>query len=64
MMLRKTLDGDLEDDILNTFRLFDDGEIETSFEDLERVAGEIGEHMRDEELQVMTSAEADRDVDR
>ncbi|XP_072288967.1 uncharacterized protein cetn4 [Eucyclogobius newberryi] len=63
MMSAKMSDKDSKEEILKAFRLFDDdctGKI--SFKNLKRVAKELGEALRDEELQDMID-EADRDGD-
>jgi centrin-1 len=53
MMAFKILNRDPKEEMMKTFRLFDDentGKI--SFKNLKRVAKELGERMTDEELQV------------
>lgn len=53
LMAAKMADKDSREEILKAFRLFDDenaGHI--SFENLKRVAKELGENVTDEELQV------------
>merc|ERR1740121_683106 len=63
MMTHKILNRDPKDEILKAFRLFDDDETgKISFNNLKRVAKELGERMTDEELQEMID-EADRDGD-
>merc|ERR1712008_273135 len=63
MMTHKILNRDPKDEILKAFRLFDDDETgKISFNNLKRVAKELGERTTDEELQEMID-EADRDGD-
>ncbi|CAB3384652.1 Hypothetical predicted protein [Cloeon dipterum] len=63
LMMMKMADKDSREEILKAFRLFDDentGHI--SFDNLKRVAKELGENVTDEELQEMID-EADNDKD-
>lgn len=63
LMTLKMGESDNKEEILKAFRLFDDdctGKI--SFNNLKRVARELGEHLNDEELQEMIS-EADLNGD-
>ena len=54
MTTHMTLNRDPNEEILKAFRLLDDDETGLfSFFDLKRVANELGEHMSDEELQVL-----------
>jgi centrin-1 len=49
----KILNRDPKDEMMKTFRLFDDDSTgKISFKNLKRVAKELGERMTDEELQV------------
>ncbi|XP_059479577.1 uncharacterized protein LOC132199111 [Neocloeon triangulifer] len=63
VMVAKMADKDSREEILKAFRLFDDentGHI--TFENLKRVAKELGENVTDEEMQEMID-EADNDKD-
>ena len=63
MMTTKMSEKDSREEILKAFRLFDDEEKgKISFTNLKRVAKELGENMKDEELMEMIE-EADRDGD-
>lgn len=63
MMTRKISERDSTEELLNTFRLFDDdGTGKITFANLKRVAREIGENITDEELMEMIR-EADTDHD-
>jgi centrin-2/centrin-1 len=63
MMSAKMSEKDSREEILKAFRLFDDDETgRITFQNLKRVAKELGENMTDEELQEMID-EADRDGD-
>jgi len=63
MMAVKMSQRDTREEILKAFRLFDDDETgKISFRNLKRVAQELGESIKDEELQEMID-EADRDGD-
>lgn len=63
LMASKMADRDSKEEVLKAFRLFDDDETgKISFNNLRRVANELGENMTDEELQEMID-EADRDGD-
>ena len=54
MMMHKIFNRDPKDEILKAFRLVDDDETgKISFNNLKRVAKELGERMADEELQEM-----------
>ncbi|XP_074820458.1 uncharacterized protein LOC141994187 isoform X1 [Natator depressus] len=62
-MTQKMSEPESREDILKAFKLFDDnGTGKISFQNLKRVAGEIGENLTDEELQEMID-EADVDGD-
>ncbi|XP_074864043.1 centrin-2-like isoform X1 [Carettochelys insculpta] len=62
-MTQKMSEPESKEDILKAFKLFDDnGTGKISFQNLKRVAGEIGENLTDEELQEMID-EADVDGD-
>jgi len=53
LMAAKMADKDSREEILKAFRLFDDGNSgHITFENLKRVAKELGENVTDEELQV------------
>lgn len=63
LMSVKMAEKDSKEEIMKAFRLFDDDETgKISFRNLKRVATELGENLRDEELQEMID-EADRDGD-
>ena len=63
MMTAKMSEKDSREEILKAFRLFDYDETnKISFENLKRVADELGENMTDDELHEMIQ-EADRDGD-
>ncbi|EPQ07860.1 Centrin-2 [Myotis brandtii] len=63
VMTQKKCEKDSKEDILKSFKLFDDDETGTiSFDNLKRVFNELGENITDEELQEMID-EADRDGD-
>ena len=63
IMTHQILNRDPKDEILKAFRLFDDDETgNISFNNLKRLAKELGERMTDEELQEMID-EADRHCD-
>lgn len=63
LMASKMADRDSKEEVLKAFRLFDDDETgKISFQNLRRVANELGENITDEELQEMID-EADRDGD-
>lgn len=63
MMTAKMSDKDQKEDWIKAFRVFDDDETgSVSFENLKRVAQELGENMTDEELTEMLH-EIDRDQD-
>uniref|UniRef100_A0ABM5EW62 Calglandulin n=1 Tax=Pogona vitticeps TaxID=103695 RepID=A0ABM5EW62_9SAUR len=63
VMTRKMSETDPDEEILKAFKLFEDQERgKISFENLKRVAHEIGEQLTDEELQEMID-EADLDGD-
>ncbi|XP_065702391.1 centrin-2-like [Patagioenas fasciata] len=63
VMTRKMAEKDSREEILKAFRLFDDDETgKISFQNLKRVAKELGENITDEELKDMID-EADRDGD-
>ncbi|XP_030430389.1 caltractin-like isoform X2 [Gopherus evgoodei] len=62
-MTQKMSEPESREDILKAFKLFDDnGTGKISFQNLKRVASEIGENLTDEELQEMID-EADVDGD-
>ncbi len=53
LMANKMSEKDTKEEILKAFKLFDDDDTgKISFENLKRVAGELGENLTDEELQV------------
>lgn len=57
MMTAKMSEKDSREEILKAFRLFDDDETgKITFNNLKRVAKELGENMTDEELQVLRAA--------
>lgn len=59
LMTQKMFGKDSDEDILKTFKLFDDDETGTiSLENLKRVSKELGEDMADEELQDMIDSAA------
>ncbi|XP_050531200.1 uncharacterized protein LOC126899949 [Daktulosphaira vitifoliae] len=63
LMSQKMADKDSREEIMKAFKLFDDnctGKI--SFDNLKRIAQELGENIADEELQEMID-EADKDGD-
>lgn len=63
LMRKKMTERDSREEMLKAFRLFDDDETgKISFNNLKRVAMELGENMTDAELQEMID-EADRDGD-
>lgn len=63
LMSKKMTERDSREEMLKAFRLFDDDDTgKISFNNLKRVAMELGENMTDAELQEMID-EADRDGD-
>ena len=53
LMANKMSEKDTKEEILKAFKLFDDDETgRITFTNLKRVAGELGENLTDEELQV------------
>lgn len=63
LMTVKMSEKDSKEDVLRAFRLFDDDDTgKISFQNLKRVAIELGEDLTDEEIQEMID-EADKDGD-
>ena len=63
LMAKRFAEKDTNDEIMKAFQLFDsDGSGNISFDNLKRVAKELGENISDEELREMIT-EADRDGD-
>ena len=58
LMANKMSEKDTKEEILKAFKLFDDDETgRITFTNLKRVAGELGENLTDEELQVRATTE-------